>query len=476
MPPFVVGFWRDTLAPDIREALLSTGRKNCKTTSIAVFLNCHLSPSGPLRQRGWRCGAISLSAKKSAVLWGQAKAIYEASGLEGIHFGVQPRVMRSDWGEVEFLSAEKNAGQSEIYDVVIADELGLFPPKGRELVTGTIGALGTSDGKFIAISVLGHSELTRDLVARRGEPGVAVHLHQAPPDASIEQETAWHKANPGIRAGIKSLDYMRHVARKAAGNPSEQAGYWVFEMNRPGAFSQQMLVPLDRWLLCANRRKPERAGGVYVGLDLGGSVSMTCGALFWPESGRLEVYGGYGVAAKTLLERGEADGVGDRYQLMADAGELLTWPVRVTPVTEFLAWIVAQLRDETVVLAAADRYRKAEALDALATAGVDWPIDWRAVGSGRDGSADIRAFQKAVESQTLHPGESLLLASAIRESVLRFDSNSNPALEKGRQHGRIDALSAAVLAVGIGTRRAASQTEFSFAHTALEDLPRRTIQ
>ena len=46
--------------------------------------------------------------------------------------------------------------------------------------------------------------------------------------------------------------------------------------------------------------------------------------------------------------------------------------------------------------------------------------------------------------------------------MLRYDGNGNPALHKGRQKGRIDALSAAVLAVGLGSRRQTAGGSWAF--------------
>ena len=134
---------------------------------------------------------------------------------------------------------------------------------------------------------------------------------------------------------------------------------------------------------------------------------------------------------------------------------------------DFLAWIAEELAGEDVQLAAADRYKQAEAQDAMDAAEVYWSMEWRAVGSGQHGSADIRAFQRGVESGELRPGESLLLTSAIAESALRHDGNNNPSLNKGRSRGRIDALSAAVLAVGLGTRHYGGDGESFFLHVAL---------
>ena len=46
----------------------------------------------------------------------------------------------------------------------------------------------------------------------------------------------------------------------------------------------------------------------------------------------------------------------------------------------------------------------------------------------------------------------MLLANAIAESAIRRDDAGNPALDKGRSRGRIDALQAGVIALGIGRR------------------------
>ena len=95
-------------------------------------------------------------------------------------------------------------------------------------------------------------------------------------------------------------------------------------------------------------------------------------------------------------------------------------------------------------------------------------MEWRAQGSGKDGSADIRDFQRAVEGGSLRPGENLVLESAISAARLRYDANGNPALNKAAGNARIDALAASVLAVGAGTRSMARPAEeFHFAAVAV---------
>lgn len=465
LPDYGVAFIRDALTH--RESLLAVGRKNAKSAVVAVYLLGRLV--GPLRFEGggYRGGVCSVNRDKAAELWLQCEAIAKASGLAGIRFGKVPRCMVSAAGEVAFLSADKSAGHAAGFDDAICDELGLFVERDRALVNGMRSALGARNGRFIALSILGDAPFTRELLERKAEPDVAVHLYQAPANARLEDVNAWHAANPGLAVGIKSMDYMRAEARRALATPADQAFFRAHDLNQPGNPEAQPIVSLDTFNLCAERGKAERAGRCFVGFDMGGSSSMCAAAAYWPETGRLDVWGGFG-DMPDLEARGEADGVGRRYVAMRDAGELRVWPGRVTPVSEFLAWVAEHLEGEEVELAAADRYRQAEAEDALEAAGVDWMMEWRAQGAGKDGSADVRAFQRAIEGGALRPGESLLLRSAVAESVLRFDGNGNPALEKGRQKGRIDALASAVLAVGLGSRATSDTDEEWFFHAPLD--------
>ena len=117
------------------------------------------------------------------------------------------------------------------------------PLGGRDLVTSLLGALSARDGRMIAISVLGDFEVARELVARRHDPDVVVHLHQAPADARLDDESAWRAANPAL-GSIKSPEYMRDMSRRAAASPAEQRSFAVFELNLPGRPDVQIIVAL----------------------------------------------------------------------------------------------------------------------------------------------------------------------------------------------------------------------------------------
>ena len=462
LPQFIIDFFRDALADGIFEAGLFCARKQAKSAAIAVLLLAHLAEDGPLRSPGFRAGAVSVSKEKAVELWQQCRDIASASGLEGIFFGKVPRVVSSRFGRAEFLSADASSGHSSSFDVSIIDELGIMHERDRELLSGMISATSAKNGRLLCISILGRSPLSAEMVDRAGRPGTVIHLHQAKADCGLFDRDEWRKANPAL-GQIKSFQYMEFAADRAASTPSEEASFRSHHLNQPVGVSQEMICGIDRWVLCETKPRPDRTGPVHIGVDLGGSTSLSAIALFWPTCSRLEVYVAAG-SDPDLATRGRRDGVGDRYERMESRGELRTFGGRVTPCAPLLEWVAELTAEEQVVAVVADRYRESEFRDAMDAAGVSWRTEFRAQGSGQHGSEDIRSFQKSVEGGTLRPGQSLALSSAIRDSVIRYDQNNNPSLEKARTKGRIDPLSAAVLAVGAGSRAAVPEAEVSYFH------------
>ena len=144
--------------------------------------------------------------------------------------------------------------------------------------------------------------------------------------------------------------------------------------------------------------------------------------------------------------------LGGRYLTMRERGELATYPGRVTPAGEFLQDCAARLQGSKIAAAGADRYRRAEVEQALSDASLYWPMHWRGTGASKtaDGSHDVRSFQRSVLSRGFKWRDSLLMASAIKESSIRFDPAGNPALDKSRVLARIDCLQAGVIAAGLG--------------------------
>ena len=455
--PFRIPAWqrhyiREALADGVREAGLSIARKNGKSGLIAALMLCYLV--GPLNSEYWRGLVVSLTGNLAKELRDAIAFTAEVSGLaKSIRVFKSPppgRIEGLRGARLDILASDRASGHAVGGDVCVIDEAGLLEESERDLWAAVASSLSGRDGRLLAISIRGDGPMFAEMAERADGKAVRFIEHAAPPDAALDDVSAWCAANPGIADGIKSRSYMVDAAAKALASPGDQAKFKSFDLNLPQAPSRALIVSLSDWLACvvAPDDLPPRAGEVCVGFDIGGSSSMTCAVALWPRTGRLEVFAAFG-DTPSLEERSQADKT--PYVEMLRRGELTLYPGRVTPATRFLQDVALRLEGERVVAVGGDRYRKSDVLDALGP--VDdirgWPpIQWRIMGKGPDGSTDVRAFQRMVLAEKIRCRESMLMASAIAESSVKYDSNGNEGLDKSRQHGRIDALSAGIIACG----------------------------
>ncbi|MEO0958931.1 MAG: hypothetical protein AAFY66_10790 [Pseudomonadota bacterium] len=180
---------------------------------------------------------------------------------------------------------------------------------------------------------------------------------------------------------------------------------------------------------------------------------MTASAAYWPASRRLEVRGWF-PSDPDLLARGDSDHVGGRYAEMARRGELETVGGKIVPAREWIARTVAWVGGDAIGCIVADRFKQAEVGEALDAVGVRAPVIWRGMG-WKDGGEDTRRFQDAVRGGHVATAESLLMRSALADTVLTLDPAGNAKITRARSTGRIDAAAAAVLAVAEAARRRA---------------------
>ena len=453
--PFKIEGWQhefltDALAPGIQEAALSVARKNGKSGMIAALVLAYLV--GPLNQPEWRGLVISLTGNLAAELRDAISSTAAASGLlVSVKKAPPPGEVTGLRGaRLTILASDKATGHAVGADMAIIDEAGLLQESHRSLWNAVYSSISGRNGRLICISIRGDSPMFGEMADRATHESVVWHEYVAPEMCDLEDRDAWAAANPGL-GGIKALDYMVGASRRALASPADQPAFKAHDLNLPQSPSTETLCLLEDWRACEYDLPPERSGVCVIGFDLGGSASLTALAAFWPTTGRMETWAACG-DNPSILERGQADGVGSLYEQQLSRGELALYPGRVTPAGDFLRDCARHLAGENVVVAGADRFRKDEALDALDTAGIRWPLEFRGQGAAAtaDGSHDVRAMQRLILSQRLAIPVSLSMRHAVRESVIRRDVSGNPALDKRRQSGRIDVMSAMVIAAGLG--------------------------
>ena len=458
LPAYLAAFFSDALAADTQEAAMIIARKNGKSAGVAALLLAFLV--GPLRREGWRAGICSINREKAHELKMQVEAIARASNLEGVQFWKRgPQAITSEGGTVDVLSADKHAGAASSYDLSIVDEIGLLTEQDRGLVNSMRSSVSAKRGKFLSLSVFGDGPFCGEIVARRDDDGVCVHVFQAKAGCSLTDPAAWAAANPGLggsTGGIKSRAYMVSESRRVLSSVADQPSFLAFDLNLPQSPSKEMVCSVSDWSNCTvpKAKLPKREGPCFVGLDAGGAVSMTAAAAYWPQTGLLEVRGAF-PSVPDLKARGTKDGAGDSYQTAYDMGELVLFSGMVTPLGDFTRALVSDLAGCDVRSGASDQYRRSEVEQILDAEDVPFPWVWRRMGSGPDGSADTRAFQRAVLRNEIKTAPSLLMPLALKSTVLKRDSNGNPSLHRGGSGARIDVLSACVLAVGLSAASAA---------------------
>ena len=421
LPDFAVKWLRASW--DAHESALSTARKNSKSAIAAVVCLGYLC--GPLRRPGWRGAVASLDKGKAGELRRQVAEIAQASGLEvRIRKSPYPGTIESSTGSLDTLSADRTAGHASGYDLVIVDETGLFPLRARDLLAGLRSSVSARNGQVRHISIRGDSILFREILEN---PSVVSHVHAASDGCAIDDEAAWRAANPGL-GSIKSIEYMKNEVTRVAGVASDEPSFRALDLNLAIAPSREMVcTPSD--LEACFVDVAEYRGPVYVGLDIGEASSGTAAVAYWPQTGALRTWLAFG-DVPDLAARGKRDG--SDYIAMQRRGELRTYPGRTVPVKAFVADVRADLADAKVRGAYADAYRVGELRDAL-----PWPLSIVRSGMGPDGSAAVRAFQRVVLTGSLALRSNLSLASAIKESTLRRDSNGNPAIDAARSRGRL---------------------------------------
>ena len=465
LAPFQRAFVKGALAADVTTAILSIGRGNAKTalsSGIALGALVGAWDAQPRRE-------VLVAAKtrdQARIAWEFAAAFarsLDEDTQRRLIFRRSPRleIELEDEAGSHYLRAIAADGKNVLGTaptLCLMDERGHWPlDKGDELEAALLSGLGKRGGRALIISTSASDDahpFSRWIDDPL--PGSFVQEHRPAPGLPADDLESLRIANPGAKHGIgSSEEWLVAQARRAIQRGgSALSNFRLYNRNeRVSGETRDLLLTPDEWLAAETDALPPREGACVVGIDLGGSASMTAAALYWPESGRLEVHGWF-PSKPSLGDRGAADGVGGRYNEMADRGELSTLGEQTVPVAPWLSEVMRRIEGQPVSALVMDRYKQAELGEAIDRAGIRAPLVWRGMGF-RDGNEDAERFRRAVFDGKVKAAPSLLLRSAFADTVCLRDPANNIKIAKARSLGRIDAASAAVLAVAEGVRQTA---------------------
>ena len=215
--------------------------------------------------------------------------------------------------------------------------------------------MSARDGRIRHISIRGDSPLFREILTN---PATHAHIYAAAGDCAVDDEAAWRAANPALGV-VKSMDYMQSEVERIRAVPSDEASFRALDLNLEISPTREMVCSPGDLRSCFADEIDCR-GPAYIGVDIGEAGSGTAAAAYWPATGALRTWLGFGSVPK-LRDRAKRDGTD--YPAMERRGELRVYPPgRTVPVKAFVADVRADLGGAKVRGAYADAYRSPRAL------------------------------------------------------------------------------------------------------------------
>ena len=448
------------------DCALSIGRGNGKTTLIAGVACAALEPDGPLMQRRAETVIVASSFAQGRVAYEHVLAFLRERGhdldnrrkwrlqdsqnaatVEHRPTGARVRCIGSDPSRAHGLAPA----------LVVADEPAQWPGTISERMRA---ALVTSMGKIDGSRMIALGTRPADAAhwfQTMLDGGAAyAQVHAAREDDPPFRYRTWIKANPSLPIMPALERRIRREAQDAKRDPSLLAGFKALRLNLGiDDTLQATLLDAGTWQGAEGEAEP---GGAYVlGIDLGGSASMSAAAAYWWQSGRLECFGCF-PTIPDLRVRGLQDGVGRLYADMHRRGELVLAGGRVADVAALLGEVLKRWGRPAAI--ACDRWRINELRDALDAARFPLAALIERGQGFRDGGEDVMDFRTATLRGRVVPVPSLLMRSAMGEARVTMDTAGNAKIAKygagKRTRGRDDAAAAAVLAIAVGERRSRS--------------------
>lgn len=457
-------FIREAFAPGVRLAILSMGRKGGKTAAVAAIALAALV--GPARRMNGSIIVGALAQKQAGVLYRYARDMLQATPecagryrntdhqktLTGLDSGTTLQAISSHAGSAMGLSPS----------LVVLDETGQIAAETDPFVDALLTSQGAySDALTIVISTQAPtdgallSRLIDDIRNNPDDKTRVAHVYEAPADCALDDEEAWHAANPALAAGFRSIEDIRSQAASAARIPAQEGSFRNLILNQRVA-SSDAFISRAAWDGC--RIAHEGVSGaliepgekVYLGLDLSQSKDLTCCAILAPDGGgayRLDVIA-WLPDTPALHERARLDRA--PYDMWHKQRLLRTVPGPVIDPT-YMAQELADILERYDVQAVGydpwgTRYLRHAAEDL----GINWDSVFQEVRQGTKTMtpAIARFMQKVERAEISHDGNPLL-GMSVANAVPKLDSVGNVLLEKRRARGRIDPLISSIIALAV---------------------------
>lgn len=444
----------------VRQALISTPRKNGKTGLTAALALAHLC--GPEAEARGQVYSAAADRAQAALIFNEMKAIIERMPA------LEKRIIVRDFNKhledtetgsiFQALSADARTKHGFSASCWIYDELAQAPDRklydvlatstsARREPLGVVISTQSSDPHSIMAELVDYGVQVRDSVL--ADPSFLPIIYTAPQDADPWDEATWRACNPALDGGFKSIEQMRGEALQAQRMPAREPAFRLLHLNQRVSGESRFIPPVE-WEACAGAIDVEALRGrpCWGGLDLGSTTDLTSLVLYFPEDGGA-VLPFFWVPADRLKEREHTDRV--PYPLWRRQGHIEAPEGRAINRMAIIRRLAEIASTFDVQGIAYDRWRLEDLNKLLSDEGIELPITgW---GQGfRDMGPAVDALEAAILNRELRHARHPVLTWNAANAAVEIDPAGARKITKAKSTERVDGMVALAMAVGLRAR------------------------
>jgi phage terminase large subunit-like protein len=442
-----------------RRAIISTPRKNAKTTLCACLLLNHLCGPSARGKPNSHLYSAAQSRDQAAIVFSLACKMVRLNPDLRNAVVIQETAKQLTCPELgtryRALSAESTTAFGLSPALILHDELGQVRGPRSSLYEALETATGAqADPLTIIISTQAPSD--GDLLSILIDDALAGHdlctvvsLHTAPPELDPFDEATIRLANPAFDGFMNQREILA-MAAAAKRMPAREAEYRNLILNQRIEVNNPFISP-SVWSACSAPVASLEGLQVYGGLDLSSTQDLTALVLIARHNGRWNCECTFWLPLEGLSEKATADRV--PYDLWYRDGYLQATPGKTVSyefVAHHLRELFQQLNIEKIGF---DRWNMKHLRPWLLRAGFsEQMIEDHFVEFGQGMASMSPALrdleQVLLEGELAHGGHPVL-SMCVANTTVVLDDAGNRKPSKRKSTGRIDGLVALAMALGV---------------------------
>lgn len=439
-----------------RSAYLEVSRKNGKSTLLAgVGLDMLVCDGEP----GAEIYAAATKKDQARIIFDEAKRMVASSPELAAELARFKSNISVDGTASKFepLSSDEKTLDGLNPHCVLIDEL--HKHKTRALLDVLDTALGARRQPLLIIITTAGDDSPESVYAQENDYATKVLEGTIEDDATLayiatidkgdqwDDPAVWEKANPNLGISVK-FDDLERQAKKAAKSPSAQSAFKRLRLNVRTS-SAERAIDMETWAKNGLARfDPAEMRGrrCWAGLDLSSKIDISAFVkLFDPvePGGRMRIVARFWMPLDTLEERAERDRV--PFRQWVNEGYIEVTPGNVVDHGEIERAVLADADEHEIASVAYDPWNATQLAASLLGKGVPMVEFIQGLRSYSEPTKELLSL--LAESKLDHGGNPVLAWMASNLKTQR-DKNENLMPHKLHSTGRIDGITALIMAIG----------------------------